>query len=129
MTTHTRVRRLASAALAAALLGSGAALPALDAVPAGAATTVAAKPHRNPNLKVIRYRGKDGRTALRRLRDEGYRVWVKHSSMGDYVTRIGDVQGDSSHYWLYKVNGKLASVGAGEYHTKSGDRIEWRFSS
>ncbi len=34
--------------------------------------------------------------------------------------------GDAGRYWLYDVNGEMASVGAGDYELAEGDLVEWK---
>ena len=29
-------------------------------------------------------------------------------------------------YWAFYINGKMANVGAADYQTKEGDKIEWK---
>lgn len=94
--------------------------------PAAAKTTEAAI---DRDLKTITYEGRDGETALDLLRDAGYDVTVESSSLGDYVTAIGDVASTKSEYWLFEVDGKMPNVGADAYETSDGEQVEWRFGS
>jgi hypothetical protein len=73
----------------------------------------------------IKYDGQNGRTALDLLKTHAD-VAVKNSSYGPYVESINGVSGGGK-YWMFYVNGKQASVGAGAYVTKNGDKIEWKF--
>ena len=119
---------LAAAALTITITGCGgeAKVERADA----RATAVATKsdaPDRD--LRRIAYDGRDGATALDLLEDEGYDVTVESSSMGDYVTAIGDVESTKSQYWLFEVDGKLPNVGADAFETRDGQRIEWRYGS
>ncbi len=74
-----------------------------------------------------------GSTALDFLRlagdKGGFAVEVKDSSLGAFVEGIYGIKNESEagKYWMYKVNGELAQVGAGEYKLKDGDRIDWQF--
>jgi hypothetical protein len=90
-------------------------------------STTAGAPDRD--LHRIAYDGKDGETALELLRDAGYDVTLEHSSLGDYVTAIGDVAATKSQYWQYEVDGKLPNVGADAFETTDGQRVEWRYGS
>ena len=55
-------------------------------------------------------------------------VETKDSQYGLYVDSInGKKNGDGGKYWVFYVDGKLASIGAGEYITKGGENIEWKF--
>ena len=42
-----------------------------------------------------------------------------------FITKIGSVEQDTAKnlYWMYKVNGKLASVGASDQVVKNGDTV------
>lgn len=73
--------------------------------------------------------GRDGHTALDVLRDGGYDVSTKRSSLGEYVTAIGNVDATGSSFWLYSVDGAEPPVGADAYTTQDGERIEWTFDS
>jgi hypothetical protein len=81
------------------------------------------------DARTIRYEGRDGRTALDLLREAGHDVRVTESSLGDYVTAIGDVEATGSGWWTFTANGKLPNVGADAYVTSTGEAIEWRFGS
>ena len=75
----------------------------------------------------VAYKGIQGKTALALLQSHE-QVTVKSSSYGPYVDAIDGVQGGTSgKYWTFYVNGKQATVGAGAYVTKNGDKIEWKF--
>jgi hypothetical protein len=39
----------------------------------------------------------------------------------------GTTSGTGGKYWSFYVNGQQASIGAGAYTTKTGDKIEWKF--
>jgi hypothetical protein len=107
--------------------GEQATVDKAGATAAKRAATSAAEPDRD--LRTITYEGRDGETALDLLRDEGYDVSVKSSSMGDYVTAIGDVEANPKEYWLFEVDGELPNVGADAFETKDGQQVEWRYGS
>ncbi len=46
-------------------------------------------------------------------------------SLGSFVTEINGAKGTPGKYWIYYVNGKLASVGVSNYILKDGDIINW----
>lgn len=73
----------------------------------------------------LSYQGENGKTALELLKQKA-QVETKDSSFGEYVTAINGNDGDGQKYWLFYVNGKQASEGAGTYKTQDGETIEWR---
>ncbi len=73
----------------------------------------------------LSYQGEDGRTALELLKAQA-EVEVKSSSLGDYVTSINGNDGGGSKFWMFFIDGKESSVGAGTYITKSNENIEWK---
>lgn len=100
------------------------------------ATTAAIKTHQtNPSKPAVvstqaathylTYQGDNGKTVLDLLKQHAH-VVVKNSSFGPLVDSINDVQGGGK-YWMFYVNGKQASVGAGAYVTKNWEKIEWKF--
>jgi hypothetical protein len=106
---------------------------------AGTAAAISHFTHHNTNLTAqttakkpspihyISYKGVQGKNALALLQTHA-QVSVKSSSYGPYVDAINGVRGGTSgKYWMFYVNGKQASVGAGSYITKVGDFIEWKF--
>lgn len=76
----------------------------------------------------VKYKGVEGQTALALL-EKYTTVKTKHYSFGDLVTSINGTAGNGPKYWSFYLNGKLASVGAGAYVTKSTDQIEWKLQS
>ena len=76
----------------------------------------------------ISYQGMDGRNALDLLK-VFHRVDTKDTSFGPMVVGIDGLEPDSSHYWAFYINGKMADVGAAQYITKNGDTLEWRLES
>jgi len=68
-----------------------------------------------------------GKTALD-LTKEKADIKTKGEGTSAYVTEINGVmaQDAKKEYWAFYVNGKMATVGAGSYKLKSGDKIEWR---
>lgn len=53
----------------------------------------------------------------------------QESSMGVFVEEIQGVKNNAgkNEYWLYKVNGKVANMGASLYKLKDNDEVEWFF--
>jgi len=87
-----------------------------------ASQTVAVTPQKTESIS---YRGEDGKTALELLKTNATAV-TKTSSIGEYVTSINGNDGGGKKYWLFFVDGKESSVGAGAYVTKSSENIEWK---
>lgn len=54
---------------------------------------------------------------------------IKSYDFGDLVEGINGVKGDTAtgFYWSFYVNDEMATVGAGEYVIKEGDRIAWKY--
>ena len=73
----------------------------------------------------LSYKGQNDTSALTLLKRYA-RVQTKHYSFGDMVTAIDGTPGDGPKYWVFYVNGKEASVGAGAYITKNSDTVVWK---
>ena len=84
----------------------------------------AATPEREERL-VIAYEGEEGKTALELLKSRA-RVRTSSSQLGELVEEINGVRSDNGYYLIYYINGSMAKTGAGNYLTKTGDRIEWK---
>lgn len=65
------------------------------------------------------------KTVLEQLQQKAD-VVVKDSDFGPFVESINSVSGGGK-YWVFYVDGQMANVGAGEYKTKGGEKIEWKF--
>ena len=77
--------------------------------------------------KKVNYSGVDSQSALSLLKQYTKVETKTFSGIGEYVTGInGLVATDSVNFWSFYVNDKASEVGAGEYLTKSSDKIEWR---
>jgi hypothetical protein len=74
---------------------------------------------------VIAYEGEEGKTALEILKARA-RIRTSTSRMGELVEEINGVNNGNGYYLIYYVNGAKANVGAGNYITKNGDKIEWK---
>lgn len=77
-------------------------------------------------VQTVAYDGEEGKTALELLKAKA-QVEVQESSLGAFVTSINGTQNSGDHFWLFYVNGSLGTVGADQYTTKNGDKIEWRY--
>jgi hypothetical protein len=55
----------------------------------------------------------------------------RQSQLGVFIEEIAGVKNDNraNKFWLYKVNGKLANVGASSYLMKNNDAIEWYYGT
>ncbi len=82
----------------------------------------------NANGTIVSYEGIEGETALDLLKS-GAEVITQESSFGEFVSAINGVEQTDTEFWLYYVNDEAASVGAGEYITKGGDKVEWRLEN
>lgn len=91
-------------------------------------TVVANSCETSNNGRTVTYKGEDGTTALAILQKA---CQTESSGQGEssFITRINGVEANSSkEFWSFKVNGEMASVGAGSYTTKSSDTITWELS-
>lgn len=53
-----------------------------------------------------------------------------YGSLGLLVTKIGEQEnGTDNRYWQYWVNNRHPDIGAGSYVLRSGDIVEWKFTS
>jgi hypothetical protein len=88
--------------------------------------TATASPTQAQNERtVIAYEGEDGKTALEILKARA-RVRTSASQLGELVEEINGVNNGDGYYLIYYVNGVKPTVGAGNYMTKNGDKIEWK---
>ena len=76
-------------------------------------------------LTQLSYEGQGGQNALALLKKHA-QVQTKHYSFGDMVVAINGVAGKGPKYWTFYINGKMASVGAGAYATKTTDHLTWK---
>lgn len=52
----------------------------------------------------------------------------EYSGLGIMIESIGGIKnGDAGKYWIYYVNGQMASVSADKYQLKAGDKVEFKF--
>lgn len=73
----------------------------------------------------IAYDGQEGQSALDLLKTKAA-VATQDSAYGPYVDQINDTKATDGKYWSFYVNGQMASLGAADYTTKAGDKIEWK---
>jgi len=69
-------------------------------------------------------------TALDLIKEK-IKIVTKGEGVDAYVVEInGKLAEDSKkEFWAFYVNGKQATVGAGSYKLKEGDRIEWKLET
>jgi len=80
-------------------------------------------------VETIQYQGEDGKTALQLLEEKAD---VEMSGSGEmaFVTSINGVKADPQvEFWSLLVNNEPATVGAGQYQTKSTDTITWKLEA
>ncbi|OHA21827.1 MAG: hypothetical protein A2849_02755 [Candidatus Taylorbacteria bacterium RIFCSPHIGHO2_01_FULL_51_15] len=75
----------------------------------------------------------EGSTALDALKAAagacGISFHVQQSALGEYVDEISGEKASGSTGWLYSVNGRMPSVGAGAYALTEGDTVRWYFGN
>ncbi|TSC96743.1 MAG: hypothetical protein CEN88_285 [Candidatus Berkelbacteria bacterium Licking1014_2] len=76
----------------------------------------------------ITYSGEEGKTALELLKKQTTVETKTSGELGEYVVTINGLPtaAEAGKYWLFYVNGQMATVGADKYQTKTIDTIEWR---
>lgn len=76
----------------------------------------------------ISYIATSGSSALAQLESQNDTVVVVESDLGSYVDSINGLKGGADgKYWSFYVDGEMASVGAGQFMPKGGEKIEWKF--
>lgn len=118
-----RKKLLVSAVLALGLIGAGCSLTQtvnLNTSATNANTVVRVCAQDAESCRS--YDGQDGQTALALLQAK---FDVDASDQG-FVNAINDVKPDDRQFWAFYVDGQQASVGAKDYVTKNGQRIEWK---
>ena len=82
---------------------------------------------KEPDTTTVAYHGQDGRTALEILKGIKTVETKVYAGIGEMVVSIDGVKPeDSSEFWAFYVDGKQAQVGADQYVTKKGEKIEWK---
>lgn len=80
------------------------------------------------NPEYISYTAVAGKTSLDQLKESTSDVQTKTTEYGEYVDTIGSlIGGTDGKYWTFYIDGEMASVGAGSYTQKGGEKIEWKF--
>lgn len=76
---------------------------------------------------VIQFTATNDKTVLEQLKARE-KVITKDSQYGPYVESINGIKGGTDNkYWTFYVDGQMANIGAGEYITKGGEKIVWKF--
>lgn len=78
--------------------------------------------------KTVSYEGENDKTALELLKAKN-KIEIQESSIGVFVTSINDTPNQDNKYWMFYVDGNLASTSADQYKTKDGEKIEWRYET
>lgn len=65
-------------------------------------------------------------TALELLQMDN-EVNTTYSKYGAFVNCINNICTNSNYYWMYYVNGGMASVGVSEYKIKDNDIVEFKY--
>ena len=106
------------------ILGFGAWLFLRIAVPKQPENAVVSQTQNQKQANSLFYKGKEGIDALTLLKKQA-EVFQDASGL---VVSINNRKADSAkhEYWAFYINGKLASVGPGEYKTKEADKVEWK---
>ena len=81
---------------------------------------------RNKVSTEIRYSGPGN---VLELLNESHEITIKDTQWGPYVVCIDHLCANTTHFWLYYVNGKLAPIGAHLYNATKNDTIVWEFTS
>jgi Domain of unknown function (DUF4430) len=77
---------------------------------------------------VIRFTAQKNQTVLAQLEAREKVVVQQDPTYGAFVESIDGVKnGVNNKYWAYYVNGQMANIGAGNYTTKGGEEIVWKF--
>ncbi|MBI2607959.1 MAG: DUF4430 domain-containing protein [Candidatus Doudnabacteria bacterium] len=74
----------------------------------------------------ISYQGVEGHTALELLKEAHSVETQDFGGLGEFVLSIDGIEPANTHFWAFYANGQKAQVGAGQYQTKNGERIEWK---
>lgn len=76
----------------------------------------------------ITYVATAGKTSLDQLKEVNSTVVTTSSTWGDFVDTVNGLKGGTDgKYWTFYIDGEMASVGAGSYTQKGGEKIEWKF--
>lgn len=76
---------------------------------------------------IVQFTAQPNMSALEQLQQKA-NIVIKDSQHGKYVDSIDGIKGGTDgKYWTFYVDGQMANIGAGEYLTKGGENIVWRF--
>lgn len=76
---------------------------------------------------VIHFRADKNQTVLNQLKSRE-KVVVQEDPDGDIVESINGIKnGTNNKYWSYYVDGSIGKISAGQYTTKGGEDIVWKF--
>lgn len=82
----------------------------------------------NSQADYVTYKAEKGVSVLEQLKQNASDVVVKQTDQGSYVDSVNGLAGGTDgKYWLFYVDGSMASVGADVYEAKGGEVIEWKF--
>ncbi len=89
--------------------------------------TVAQKINRGEFLKI---EVEEGTTALDLLKSNN-KVKTQGEGKNAFVVEINGVKAEiaKKQFWAFYINGKMASVGAGSYQLRQGDKILWQLEN
>ena len=95
------------------------------------AKTVATNTQKTSEVKsasIVQFTAVTGKTVLEQLKAQA-EVGVKNDpTYGPFVESINGIKsGTDKKYWSFYVDGQMANVGAGEYVTKGGEHVVWKF--
>jgi hypothetical protein len=68
---------------------------------------------------------KNGSTVLEAL-NSTYSIEYRKSSMGYYLTSINNISSNSTHFWMYFVDGRSPQVGVGQYGLNASSNVTFR---
>lgn len=66
-----------------------------------------------------------GKTALEMLYQRTDFVETEDSTLGKFVTSIGNTPQGNGKYWLYSIDGKEATISASSYICQNQEKIRW----
>lgn len=77
--------------------------------------------------QVFFYEGVEGVDAMSLLKEK-FEVETEDfgSGIGEFVSSIEGIAPARDEFWIFIVNGETSNVGASQYVTKIGDRLEWK---
>lgn len=117
-------------ALFVVLLATAGVLIGLSVVDDRSKVSQEAEQARVSQVTYVTYGGQEGKTALDILKSINKVETKKYSGIGEMVLSIdGSKPKDSSQFWAFYVNGTQAQVGADQYVTKNGEKIEWKLET